>query len=73
MKRPGARHRQLAATQLRRWPESGELGLGDVAWAAVERAAVRYGYEDASSASHADPAVLRDLFSEAIEDLESER
>lgn len=73
MRRPAAHHRQHAATQLRGWQASGELGIGDVAWSAVERAAVRYGYPDASSASHADPSVLRDLFSEAIEDLESER
>jgi len=70
-KRPSAAVRSVAAMQLRRWGDSGALGIGDVAWAAVERAAQRYGYQGASQASHGDPAVLRDLFSEAIEDLES--
>lgn len=63
--------REWGAQQLRAWQHTGILGLGDTAWEAVERAAVRYGYRDASAACHEDPTVMRDLFSEAIEDLES--
>ena len=46
-------------------------GLGMTAWLAIERAAERYGYESASEAARGTDAAMRDLFSEAIEDLES--
>lgn len=69
-KRASLAQRERASFELRIWAKTGQHGLGSVAYAALERAAERLGYMSRSEASFA----LRDseVFSEAIEDIESE-
>ena len=69
MRRASEQRRHLASIELRRWAKSGSLGLGAVAWEAVRRAAFRLGFPSVEEASYAGCSV--DLFSEAIEDVES--
>lgn len=68
-KRASKAQRERASFELRIWAKTGRHGLGSVAEAALERAAQRLGYATWSEASFD----LRDseLFSEAIEDVES--
>jgi hypothetical protein len=62
--------RARAALELRAWQTSGALGLGARAWRSLQWAAARLGFESVREASLAGCSV--DLFSEAIEEAESE-
>jgi hypothetical protein len=64
------RARARAAVELRAWQSSGALGLGTRAWRALCWAAERLGFESVRDASLA--LCSADLFSEAIEEVESE-
>ncbi len=68
-RRASPTQRERASLELRAWAKSGALGMGDVAWAARQRAALRLGFPSVLAASEAGCSV--DVFSEAIEDVES--
>ncbi len=62
--------RERAAFELRAWQHTGQHGLGEVAWRALFSAALRLGYASVEAASHDGRSA--ELYSEAIEDVESE-
>ena len=62
--------RRRAALELRAWQQHGRFGLGELAWQAVQAAAERLGYPSVAAASHDGRSA--ELFSEAIEDCESD-
>lgn len=64
------RARARAAVELRAWQTSGALGLGARAWRSLVWASERLGFSSVREASLALCSV--DLFSEAIEEVESE-